>query len=194
MPPRPIATLRRLAACAAFCLALPAAAQGAAKKRVGDWQVLPSKDRQGCFATRDYPGEGRTLLLLGIDLKGDNRLSVLNDNWSIEPNERLNLSFTLGDARYPDHVAIGIASAGKPGFAAGFDARFPNRMAAARSLDIDRSSVPVARLTMDGSAAAIAELRRCLDALRSNPSAEDQDDANGVPKDPFARNERESDR
>jgi len=47
--------------------------------------------------------------------------------------------------------------------------------------------VPVARLMLDGSGAALAELRRCIAAVSTESAdAPTAGDAGSVPKDPFA--------
>lgn len=158
-----------------------------AARRVGPWIVAPSGDAPGCFLTRQYAGEGGTTLLFGLDTDNSNHLSVLNDNWSIKPKARLALSFRLSGRRYPKQVAIGMASNGKRGFVAGFESTFPASFAASPFLYIDRGDVPVARLGLDGSGPAIAELRRCVSALKVKAKVRPSVKATaGVPKDPFS--------
>lgn len=162
-------------------------AQDAPPADLGDWAVFPSKDGQGCFATRRYAVPGNTTLLIGIDGDGSNHLSLLNDRWSIRPGARLSLAFKLTKGGYPDQRAIGIASNGQQGFVAAFEPQFPSYFASSKALFVDRDAVPVARLPLDGSGAAIAALRRCVDGQRAaaQPKA-DYPDQDGVPADPFA--------
>lgn len=172
---------------AGLVMSAAAFAQPYAARRVGSWFVTPSGDAPGCFLTRQYAGEGGTTLLFGLDADNSNRLSVLNDNWSIKPKARLALSFRLSGRRYPKQVAIGLASNGKRGFVAGFDPTFPASFAASPFLYIDRGDVPVARLGLDGSGPAIAELRRCVSALKVKAKLKSSGKAAaGVPKDPFS--------
>lgn len=160
----------------------PAVAAGYAAQTIAGWTVAASKDGDGCFAIRTYPRRGETTLLFGLDLDGRNRLSVLNANWSIQPGDRLALDFTLSNAGYAAHPAVGIASDGKQGFVSSFERSFPSRLAASSRLSIARGRVPVERLELDGSRAAMAELQRCLAAIGPGPPSADDD----IPVDPFA--------
>jgi len=165
-----------------------AAARDYALRNVGDWTVAASKDGKGCFLTRDYAQNGGTTLLLGLDIDGANRLSVLNPNWSIKPKDQLKLNFRLSNSSYPAHFAVGIASDGKQGFVASFGAKFPSYFAASKTLDISRGDVPVERLGLDGGDAAVAELKHCVDDQRAAPAPTVSGTAHSgdIPIDPFA--------
>ena len=168
-------------------LAAPAMAQGYASRDVGGWTVAASKDGKGCFVTRTFPHPGNTTVLLGLDVDGANHLSVLNANWSIEPKERLKLDFRLSKSAYPDHFAVGMASDGARGFVTNFGARFPDAFAASNFLHISRGKVPVERLGLAGSGAAVQELRRCVTAQRRKPAAGAGESwRDQIPRDPFA--------
>jgi hypothetical protein len=166
----------------------PAAAARYTAQDVGGWTVAASKDGQGCFLTKQYERAGGTTLLFGVDGDGTNHLSILNANWSIEPKDRLELTFRLGDNRYPKHFAVGLAADGKQGFVTSFGAKFPGQLAASGMLEITRGDVPVERLDLAGSGAAITELRNCIDALGAKAKAGDGEKAaaDSIPKDPFA--------
>lgn len=176
-------------AMAVLGLAYPAhAGRDYAARDVGGWTVAASKDGKGCFLTRDYDRPGDTTLLLGLDRDGTNHLTVLNANWSIKPKDRLKLTFRLSGGAYAGHFAVGMASDGKQGFVTSFEAKFPTYFATSASLDITRGAVPVERLSLTGSGAAVAELRRCVESSRARPAAgpTDQLRADDIPKDPFA--------
>jgi hypothetical protein len=161
-----------------------AAARDYPSRPVGDWTVAASKDGTGCFVTRNYARRGDTALLFGLDLDGKNRLTVLNANWSIKAGDRMTLDFTLARSSYADHFAVGIVADGKQGFASSFDSRFPAAFAGSDRLTIARGTVPVERLDLAGSGAALAELRRCLTTISdATPGARMDDD---IPADPFA--------
>ncbi len=192
--PRPIGrkgvAILRVAAAVAIGAASssPALAQGYAAKQLGDWTVAASKDGSGCFISRGFDQPGGTTLLLGMDRDGSNHFSVLNENWSIRPQDRLKLTFRLSQGGYPNHQAIGIVADGKQGFVAAFDPKFPTSFAGSKALHIDRGTTPVARLPLDGSGAAVAELQRCVAAQHGPAKAVASDD--GIPRDPFAERPR----
>ena len=176
-------------ACAAGLLAgASATARDHGSRKVGGWTVEASKDGDGCFVTKVYNHAGDTTLLLGLDLDGANHLSVLNANWSIKPDDRLRLTFQLSSGSYAKHFAIGIASNGKQGFVTSFEPKFPDYFAASKILDISRGDVPVERLNLDGSGAAVAALRNCVAAQREKPGAAAGKKAHShdIPRDPFA--------
>jgi hypothetical protein len=164
------------------------AAQEYPARNVGDWTIAPSKDGQGCFLSRQYKGVGGTSLLLGVDKDESNHLSVLNDNWSIAPGDRMQLNFRLSKGGYLKHEVVGMASAGQRGFVTSFEAKFPDYFAASTALDISRGDVPVEHLDLTGSGAAVAELQRCVGFYRNNNTAETNksDRSGAIPKDPFA--------
>ena len=169
--------------------AAPAAAQLYPAKDVGGgWTVAASKDQRGCFLTKVYARPGETTLLLGLDLDRTNHLSVLNANWSIQPKDQVKLSFRLSKGAYPDHFAVGMESEGKKGFVTNFDAKFIDQFAASTTLDIARGKVPVEQLSLTGSAAAVAELRRCvwIHRVRANGEVAGKERPDHIPADPFA--------
>lgn len=165
-----------------------ASARDYAPRTVGSWTVAASKDGTGCFLTREYDRSGKTTLLLGLDIDGNNHLSVLNENWSIKPRDRQELTFRLSKGGYDKHAVVGMASDGKRGFVTNFDAKFPTYFAGSRALHIARGDVPVEQLPLDGSGAAVAALRACVDLhrARSAPAASEKAHSDGIPKDPFA--------
>lgn len=169
-----------------FLLTFAAApAQAYATRDVGEWKVAAARDGDGCFMTRLYPREGDTTLLFGLSADGSNRLTLLNANWSIKPQDRLTLDYRLSNRRLLKQMAIGLASGGKQGFVSTFDAKFPAQFAAANSLAVFRGETPVERLTLDGTGAAIAELRRCV-ATSKTPAAARPAADDAIPRDPFA--------
>ena len=158
-------------------------------RKMGDWTLAVSEDGDGCFLTRIYHRPGDTTLLLGLDRDGSNHLTVLNANWSIKPKERLALDFTLTGGSYRKHFAVGLASDDQQGFVTSFEKPFPTYLARSQTLNIARGDVPVERLSLAGSGAAIAALRDCVTA-RKAPLAKTTrsgDAADGIPRDPFAK-------
>ncbi|WP_028965867.1 hypothetical protein [Sphingomonas phyllosphaerae] len=174
--------------------AAPAAADYATRE-VGAWVVSPSSDQKGCFLTRTYPEPRGTTLQFGLDIDGSNRLTLLNPNWSIRAREQLRLDFRLSNSAFPRHLAIGIATAGQRGFVTNFGATFPRNFASSDSLRVRRGDVPVEELKLDGSGAAIAELRKCVDRQRAPAVAKSTRDPEGrIPLDPFANDRRRDSR
>ncbi|WP_294392643.1 hypothetical protein [uncultured Sphingomonas sp.] len=166
----------------------PVPAQGYATRDVGRWTVSASSDQQGCFLTRTFQGPGETTLLLGLDVDGDNRLTIVNANWSIRPQDKLRLNFRLSNASFPRHFAVGIAANDKKGFVTSFGASFPATFAASKFLHVARDDVPVEELGLEGSGAAVTELRKCVAFYRDAPATAGSRAEHGsrIPLDPFA--------
>lgn len=189
---QPLLCLSALAAAALLGKAAPAADY--ATRDIGEWVVSASSDRQGCFLTRTYRGARETTLQFGLDVDGSNRLTILNPHWSIGEKEKVRLDFRLSNASFPRHLAVGIVAEGKRGFVTSFGAAFPNNFAASQFLHVRRGNVPVEELGLDGSGAAVAEMRKCVDRYRATraegrPAAEN---SGRIPVDPFAvKTERE---
>ncbi|VXD01648.1 hypothetical protein [Sphingomonas sp. 8AM] len=171
----------------AVAVAGPATAADYATREVGAWIVAVSSDGRGCFVTRTYPEPRGTTLQFGLDIDGSNRLTLLNPNWSIRAREQLKLDFRLSNSAFPRHVAIGIAPQGKRGFVTDFGVTFPRSFATSDYLKVRRGEVPVEELRLDGSGAAVAALRSCVDRQRTpavGKPARDRGDR--IPLDPFA--------
>lgn len=185
-------TLLTLALAAALFASGEAHAQQFPTTDVGDWTVAANRDNTGCFITKTYPRPGETTVLLGLNTDGSNHLTVLNENWSIESQERLELRFELSRGDYTDHPVVGMASGGKRGFVTSFESEFPAYFAASRALHIYRGDVPVEQLSLDGSSNAVTELRRCVAMIAAEPAATPREDerSDAIPKDPFARDAR----
>jgi hypothetical protein len=180
--------LLRLAIAACLFATAPLAAQDDRARAVGGWTLAPSGDGSGCFLSRQYDGVGDTTLLLGLDVDGTNRLTLLNDNWSIAPQARVKLDFRLSGGGYVKHDAVGLASNGQKGFVTTFDAKFPAYFATSAALQVARGAVPVEQLNLAGSGAAVAALRRCVAARRAGATPELGKTlrTDAIPKDPFA--------
>ncbi len=189
------ASLLSAFALAATAPGAPARAADYATREVGAWIVAVSSDGKGCFLTRTYADPRGTTLQFGLDIDGSNRLTLLNPNWSVRARETLRLDFQLSNLAFPRHLAIGITPGGKRGFVTDFGATFPRSLAVSAFLKVRRGDVPVEELKLDGSGAAVAELRRCVDRQRS-PAAVPavRDRGNRIPLDPFARDARRDSR
>jgi hypothetical protein len=173
---------------ASLLFGTPTSAADYAARDVGLWTVSASSDGQGCFLTRTYQDLRGTTLLFGLDVDDSNRLTILNANWSLREKERLRLNFRLSNAAFPQHLAVGIAADGTKGFVTSFGPAFPKTFAASKFLHITRGDVPVEELSLDGSGAAVAELRKCVDLYRGTTASfrPAREDASRIPVDPFA--------
>lgn len=177
----PVLVVALLTPATAFAAAYPT-------RSVGAWVLSASSDQKGCFLSRNYPAPRQTELQFGLDIDGGNRLSILNPHWSIRPRERVTMDFRLSKIAFPRHLAIGIATGDKRGFVTSFGRSFPIHFAASPFLHVRRGDVPVEELDLDGSGAAIAALRTCVEHQRTTfGRSETPRRSNArIPTDPFA--------
>ena len=136
----------------------------------------------------EYEGDGATNLLLSLDIEGANSLMVDNYNWSTKDDEEYDIDYYLTAGVYDKHASRGYEHKGRHGFVTYFEAKFLTYFAASKSLDIRRGDVVVDELSLSGSGAAIAEMRRCVGLLKAKADAEAREKAKWahIPKDPFA--------
>lgn len=147
-----------------------------------------TRHRASATGLGTYPGSRATTLLFGLDVDGSNRLTILNANWSFREKEQLRLNFRFSNGSFPRHRAVGIAAEGKKGFVTSFGAVFPSDFAASEFLHIQRGDVPVEELGLDGSGAAVAEMRKCVDRYGKTRVVGRlvKEDTGLIPIDPFA--------
>jgi hypothetical protein len=156
-------------------------------REIAGWTVSETSDGTACLMGMDYEGEGATRLILSLDPKGENRLIVSNLNWSTKEDEELELEYALSNGTYEKHPTIGMRSEGRGGLVTGFEKPFPDYFAQSRYLHIRRDGTLVDRLSLDGSGAAVTELRRCVAVVRSRAAVEAREKARwaDIPTDPF---------
>ena len=171
----------------ACSLAAPLGAAEYRAREVAGWTVAETSDGTACLMGMDYEGEGSTRLILSLDPQGSNRLIVSNLNWSTKEDEELELDYALSSGTYEKHPTIGMRSDGRGGLVTGFEKPFPEYFAQSRYLHIRRDGTLVDRLSLDGSGAAMVELRRCVAGIRARAAAEAREKARwaDIPADPF---------
>jgi hypothetical protein len=156
-------------------------------REIAGWTVSETTDGAACLMGMEYEGEGATRLVMSLDPEGSNRLIVTNMNWSIKEDEELTLDYALSNGTYAKHPAVGMRGDGRGGFVTGFEKPFPDYFAQSRYLHIRRDGTLVDRLSLDGTGAAVVELRRCVAAVRARAAAEAREKARwaDIPTDPF---------
>ncbi|QAY80494.1 energy transducer TonB (plasmid) [Sphingosinicella sp. BN140058] len=114
---------------------------------------------------------------------------ISNASWTIKKEEALDLVYSLNGYEY-EKKAFGGDFSGRSGFITKFkaDSGFLDDLAKSTYLHIDKGEVAVDRLKMTGSAAALAQARRCLSHVKSLRAAEAREKARwaDIPANPFA--------
>ena len=124
-----------------------------------------------CGMKQEYEGKGDTELLLLLGFDGDVVISVKNSDWSPIDGQKYDLEFYLNGTGYGGGSAVGDADEYKKGFISTFGSNFAQDFAGGSSLAIYRGDTLVDKLSLRGSAAGMAMVRRCVAALKADRDA-----------------------
>jgi len=159
--------IRYFAAAAMFAAVAPAYARD--WPDAGGWTVVEGNDF--CGMSSEYEGKGDTELLLMVDLDDDVIVSVKNSGWSPVDGQKYDLDFYLNGTSYGGGSAVGDADGYRKGFIAKFGGDFAQDFAGGTSLAIYRGDTLVDKLSLRGTAAGMAMVRRCLAAVKADRDA-----------------------
>lgn len=154
----------------------------------GGWDIT-EVDAETCVMAMEFDGEGSTLL--GLLLKVDGRVSLVvsNHNWSSKRGEAYHLVYVLKGTTYSGGKSVGTQVGIRNGFATVFEPDFAQAFAASTFLTIrSKDGVLIDDLSLAGSAAGLAQVRRCVAHLKAAAATEAREKARfaHIPKDPFA--------
>ena len=153
----------------------------------GGWDIVESGDF--CGMGLEYEGEGETLLVLGLSIDGSVTMSVSNYNWSAVRDQDYDLVYYLNGTAYAGGDSTGAAVGARKGFVTNMERDFLKNFAASTYLTIrSKDGVLVDDLKLDGSAAGLAQLRRCVAHLKVVAAVAAREKARfaHIPPDPFA--------
>jgi TonB family protein len=152
----------------------------------GGWDVVEGDDY--CAITSEFEGPGDSELYVILQLDGKVIVSLSNNNWTIKEDDALELTFIVNGKAYGGGKALGAPLSGKPGFVTQFEPGFIDDFIKSKSLDVYKGKTVVDNLNLAGSAAGIAQARRCLSHLRIEQQAAAREKArwSHIPEDPFA--------
>lgn len=177
--------LRQAALCA-LLVTMATSAHARDWPSAGGWDVAELSD--SCGMVQEYEGKGETEVAILVDLSGDVALSAKNSDWSAVRGEKYEMDYLLNGTSYGGGAAVGIVDTYKKGFVARFGPDFARDFAAGTSLKIYRGQVLVDQLSLSGTAAGMAMVRRCVAAVRADREAEEREKRRfaHIPDDPFA--------
>lgn len=152
------------------------------------WDILERDSRQGCVMYRPSAEIGGTELVVFTFTDTDNvRILVSNSAWSAVKDAEYALDYVIDGKPYRSAISTGYeVSDGRKGFRRVFEPDFVNAIAAGKELRILTGETLVAKLSLSGSGAAIATVRRCTAALIDEEKAKKREKMNTVVADPFA--------
>jgi len=152
----------------------------------GGWAI--GEGSEFCGMSSEYEGKGDTELMLMVGLDGNVIVSVKNSGWSPVEGQKYDLEFYLNGTSYGGGAAVGDADGYKKGFVAKFGGDFAQDFAGGSSLAIYRGQTLVDKLSLRGTAAGVAMVRRCVAALKADRDAAAREKARfaDIADDPFA--------
>jgi TonB family protein len=168
-------------------LALPGAtAEARSWPRAGGWDIAETDG--GCGMGSEFEGSGETHLMVLLDADGDTFVVLTNSGWSTKEGEDYELTYILNGSSYSGGITKGTKIEYRPGFLTKMGDGFLNDFAAGSSFRIYRGETLVDQLSLSGSAAGVAMLRRCTASVKARLAAEARERARlaHIPADPFA--------
>jgi TonB family protein len=136
----------------------------------------------------EFEGSGETHLMVLLDADGDTFVVLTNSGWSTKEGEDYELTYILNGSSYSGGITKGTKIEYRPGFLTKMGDGFLNDLAAGSSFRIYRGETLVDQLSLSGSAAGVAMLRRCTASVKARLAAEARERARlaHIPPDPFA--------
>lgn len=153
----------------------------------GGWVVLKFEDN--CALQMQFEGPGETIFSLRLDADGDQLALIRNRNWSAKKGERYEVSYLLNGFKY-EALAIGVSdSVYGSGFVSKLAPKFAADFAAGTSLYVYLGEQQIDELSLEGTAAAVAATRSCLEKVEKELAEAAKEKARfaHLPEDPFAK-------
>jgi TonB family protein len=152
----------------------------------GGWTIAEANN--GCYMTSEFEGAGDTELTLYLHIDGKQNILLENSNWSVTEGQKYPLRYLLNGSEYSGAESLGLSPTPKPSFGARMNGDFAVDFAKASGLKIYNGDTLVDSLSLSGSGAGVAMLRRCTASMKVRVDAENREKARlaYIPKDPFA--------
>lgn len=145
----------------------------------------------GCAVTAEYEAEGRSDTRFFLSHRPDEVSFALTSlDWTKPAGPiEVTIEFLPNGESYEGRAAPLTLESFYNGFVVKFDASVLNDFAAANSVRVMRGDVIVDHLSLSGSAATTATLRRCTAAAAAKEAARqrERERFSNIPKDPFAQ-------
>lgn len=155
-------TVASLALAATIASALPAAARDWPQAK--GWTII--EDADTCALFMEYDDKGATQLTVVLYLDGSALAGVTNSYWSVEHEKAYDVVWALNDAEYSGATYGIVQPDGRKGFIGGLGQDFINGLGNNAELSVYVAKARVARLSLDGGAAALGVANDCLQAVR----------------------------
>lgn len=184
--------VRAAALIAAVVLSFSSAAHARDWPKAGGWFISETED--GCGMLTTFEGSGSTQVAFFLEADGSSGILVSNEAWSAVQGKKYELSYLLNGSTYSGNsVGSDDGSGSRKGFVAKFGPDFASDFEKATGLTIMKGDVVVDDLSLRGSAAALAVLRRCVTEVSARLAAESRERARlaHIAGDPFEESSAE---
>lgn len=154
---------------------------------VAGWTVGRSEDT--CVMAKAYDDSGSTVILqTGVGMAAVTELVVVNQRWSAVADKEYDLRFSLSHREHRLSTTGAQPTEAGRGFWTSITSAFLTDLAQAADMKIAKEDVPVAELSLSGSATALAVFERCRAELARDMEQRRQIEARvaHIPVDPFA--------
>lgn len=179
--------IAKLISAAAMLTLASAPAHAKSWQSPGGWEIHGDDD--SCAVFREYEGKGATNLIVIMFAAGGSAASLTNTAWSSTKDELYELTWEVNGRVYSgSSFGLGEKYEARKGFGGKFGDDFIEDIARGSSLDIYRGDIVVDQLRLDGSGAAVAVAKRCLQSVRAQIAAAEREQRRfaHIPDDPFA--------
>lgn len=186
-PPRTVVKFNRfvVGSCAPLLFLSSQALAADFEGKFGGWEVHSNDDN--CTAIKEFEGPGDTQFSLLKFTDGRVGAVIWNFNWSAKKGEQYDVALSLAERTYRG-TGVGVENIIHKGFALGLDSAFATDFAKGSSLHVFLGTNRIDQLSLDGTAAAMAAVDRCLNKLRARIAEAEREKARWahLPEDPFA--------
>lgn len=150
------------------------------------WEIAEAEG--GCGMRQQYDGPGETDFTYILETDGDILIGAVNTGWSTHVGQHYQLRYVLNGAAYSGGNSVGVHIGYKSGFATRMASDFAVDFSAAGTLYIYNGDTLVDQLSLEGSAAALSVLRRCVADVGAEMAAAERERQRWahIPADPFA--------
>jgi TonB family protein len=138
------------------------------------WTIVEGADH--CAMFQQYEGKGETQLTVGKSMDGHAILVLSNEGWSAREDQAYDLRYIVGGSTFEGAKSIGTAiDSSRHGFVASFEASFFGAFAKGSGLRVLMGETVVDSLDLQGSAAAMITVNRCVASIKAVIDAADKE-------------------
>lgn len=154
----------------------------------GGWTIFED-DETACTMASEFTGDGDTRLSILLYIDDLVYIGLTNSQWTAEKGKEYPLSYHVNGYTFDKAPSTGIRLDYRQGFIRPFNIEIIDHIVKGNGLLIKMGDKTVDNLTLSGSAAGVAQLRRCVASLKARKAKADAEQRafSYIDKDPFAK-------